>query len=119
MSRQIPRDSEAGRIIDVGTTHPRRRRWKLFLLLALVLLFILSSKGLSIYLSALWFNSLGYGPVYWYMFRLKVELFLIFFVITTGILRGGLWLVERTFSSFSFDRRTIMVNQQPVNFSPE
>jgi uncharacterized protein len=118
MAQKIYRDPDDGPLIDVGHQRPRRRRWKWLLLIAIVLLIILASRGLSIYLSALWFNSLGYSSVYWYMFRLKVELFLIFFVLTGLILRGGLWLVERAFSSFSFERRTIMVNQQPVQFSP-
>ena len=107
-----------GEIIEVGHTKPRRRRWRWWLLLAIVLLFFVASRGLSIYLSALWFGSLGYSSVYWYMFKLKIELFLIFFILTTLILRGGFWLVERAFASFAFDRRTIFVNQQPVNFSP-
>jgi len=62
--------------------------------------------------------SLGYAPVYWYMFKLKIELFLIFFVLTTALLRGAFWLIERIFASFSFDKRTIFINQQPVSFSP-
>ena len=52
------------------------------------------------------------------MFRVKIELFLIFFVLTTVFLRGAFWLIERVFSSFSFDQRTIFINQQPVSFSP-
>ena len=64
-------------VIDVGATRPRRRRrlW-LILVLAALLLFA-SSRALSIYLSALWFGSLGYSSVYWYIFKLKLELFLI------------------------------------------
>jgi uncharacterized membrane protein (UPF0182 family) len=117
MSQQISLDPN-GEIIDVGQTKPRRRRRRWWLLLAIVLPFFVASRGLSIYISALWFGSLGYSSVYWYMFKLKIELFLIFFVLTTLILRGGFWLVERAFASFAFDRRTIFVNQQPVNFSP-
>src|SRR5258708_30486389 len=106
-----------GEIIDVGHTKPRRRRvW--WLLGVIVLLIVVASRGLSIYISALWFGSLGYAPVYWYMFKLKIALFAIFFSLTVVILRAGFWLIGRAFASISFDRRTIVVNQQPVNFSP-
>ncbi len=107
-----------GEIIDVGHTKPRRRRRVWWLLGAIVLLIVVASRGLSIYISALWFDSLGYSPVYWYMFKLKIALFAIFFVLSVLILRGGLWIIERAFASIAFERRTIIVNQQPVNFSP-
>src|SRR5258708_21450713 len=117
MSQPISVD-QGGEIIDVGHTKPRRRRWGWWLLGAIVIFLFAASRGLSIYISALWFGSLGYSAVYWYMFRLKLALFAIFFVLTVLILRGSFWLIERAFASIAFDRRTIMVNQQPVNFSP-
>jgi len=117
MSQPISLDPH-GEIIDVGRIRPRRKRWRWFILLAILVLLFVASRGLSIYISALWFGSLGYSSVYWYMFKLKVELFAIFFVLTVLILRGGFWLVERAFAQFALDRRTILVNQQPVNFSP-
>src|SRR5258707_12107477 len=117
MSHPISLDPH-GEIIDVGPTRPRRKRWRWFILLAILVLLFVASRGLSIYISALWFGSLGYSSVYWYMFKLKVELFAIFFVLTVLILRGGFWLVERAFAQFALDRRTILVNQQPVNISP-
>src|SRR5437660_12604217 len=117
MSKPIPFESE-GEIIDVGPRRPKRaRRWWWLVLAGAALLF-LASRALSIYISALWFGSLGYASVYWYMFRLKIELFLIFFVLTLLILRAGLWLIERGFARFAFDSRTVFINQQPVNFSP-
>ena len=105
-------------VIDVGATRPRRRRrlW-LILVLAALLLFA-SSRALSIYLSALWFGSLGYSSVYWYIFKLKLELFLIFFLLTAAILRAGFWLVARAFAQFAIGPRTIFVNRQPVNITP-
>ena len=74
MSQQISLDPN-GEIIDVGRIKPRRRRWRWFILVAIVLLFFVASRGLSIYISALWFGSLGFSSVYWYMFKLKIELF--------------------------------------------
>src|SRR6266853_4561104 len=117
MSQPISVD-QGGEIIDVGHTKPRRRRWGWWLLGAIVIFVFAASRGLSIYISALWFGSLGYSAVYWYMFKLKIALFAIFFVLTVIILRGSFWVIERAFASIAFDRRTIIVNQQPVNFSP-
>ena len=92
VSESLPlQDSE---IIDVGP--PRRRRWRLWLIGALVVLLLILSRGLSIYLSAAWFSSLGFSAVYWYVFKLKVALFLAFAVLTLAILRTAFWLLERT-----------------------
>ncbi|HET6647363.1 MAG TPA: hypothetical protein VFH01_08555, partial [Pyrinomonadaceae bacterium] len=60
-------------VIDVAPT--RRTRWRKWALAAFVLLFIVLSRSLSIYVSALWFGSLGYSSVYWYIFKLKTGLF--------------------------------------------
>src|SRR5689334_22577373 len=105
MSKPIPFDAD-GEIIDVPTKR-RGRRWRWWLLLGLLLLLFIASRALSIYVSALWFGSLGYSQVYWYMFRLKIELFVAFLILTTLILRGGFWLVERAFGAYVLDRRTI------------
>lgn len=114
MSAPFPvSDSE---IIDVSP--PRRRRWRLWLLAGLFLLFIVLSRSLSIYLSALWFGSLGYSNVYWYILKLKVGLFLVFLILTALILRAGFSLLEKIFSVHALAPRTIMVNNQPVEFSP-
>jgi uncharacterized protein len=117
MSQPISVDPD-GDIIDVGHIKPRRRRWGWLLLGAIVLIVFAAARGLSIFISALWFGSLGYSAVYWYMFKLKIALFAIFFVLTVLILRSGFWVIERAFASIASDRRTIVVNQQPVDFSP-
>lgn len=115
MSDSFPlRDDE---VIDVGPS--KRRRWRLWLIGALVLLFIVLSRGLSIYLSAAWFSSLGFSAVYWYIFKLKVGLFIAFAVLTVLVLRTAFWLLERTFASQAMAKRTIVVNNQPIQFSPE
>src|SRR5260370_17616749 len=117
MSQPISLDQN-GEIIDVGSIKPRPRRRKWLVLIAIPVLFFIASRALSIYISALWFGSLGYSSVFWYIFKLKIELFLIFLILTTLILRAGFWLIERAFASFAFGRRTVFINQQPVNFSP-
>lgn len=84
-----------------------------------MLLLILSSRGLSIFLSAVWFESLGFSAVYWYIFKLKVVLFVAFAVLTVVLLRAAFWLLERTFASQTIGTRTILLNNQPFEFSPE
>jgi uncharacterized membrane protein (UPF0182 family) len=103
-------------LIDVSP--PRRRRWRLWVISGALLLLIVLSRSLSIYVSALWFGSIGYSAVYWYVFKLKVVLFLIFFMLTALILRGAFWLLEKAFASHTLGQRTIMLNNQPFQFSP-
>jgi uncharacterized membrane protein (UPF0182 family) len=114
MSHPFPLSDEE--IIDVPP--PRRRSWRRWLLGAVVLLFIVLSRSLSIYISALWFGSLGYSDVYWYILKFKILLFLVFFLLTALILRAGFSLLERTFAVQALTPRTILVNNQPVQFAP-
>src|SRR5438067_13450515 len=116
MSTPISFDRE-GDIIDVTPKKPRRR-WKWLILVAIVVLFFGASRSVSIYLSAAWFGSLGYASIFWFIFRAKLEIFLIFLILTTAILRSSFWLIAWAFSSFSFERRTVLINQQPVSISP-
>jgi uncharacterized protein len=103
-------------VIDVGPSRPWR--WRRWLIAIAVVLLILLSRSLSVYVSALWFDSLGYASVYWYIFKLKVLIFFIFALATIVILRTAFRLLERTFSGFAFEKRTIVINNQPVHFSP-
>jgi len=114
MSRPFPLSDEE--IID--TPPPKRRRWRRWVIAAVVLLFISLSRSLSIYVSALWFGSLGFQDVYWYILKLKVGLFVIFGLLTIFILRGAFWLLERMFSTQGLATRTILLNNQTITFSP-
>ncbi|MFN2515086.1 MAG: UPF0182 family protein [Pyrinomonadaceae bacterium] len=115
MSESFPlRDNE---VIDVEP--PRRRRWRRWVIAAVILLFIILSRGLAVYLSAAWFSSLGFSAVYWYVFKLKVGLFLTFAIVTVLLLRTAFWLLEKAFASHTIEKRTIILNNQPVQFSPE
>ena len=105
------RDNE---VIDVSP--PKRRRWGRWLVAAVVLLLIVSSRGLAIYLSAAWFDSLGFSAVYWYIFKLKVGLFLVFAIATVLLLRSALWLLEKNFSAQTLEERTILLNNKPFQF---
>jgi uncharacterized membrane protein (UPF0182 family) len=86
---------------------------------AIVLVLLVLSRSLSVYLSAAWFSSLGFSAVYWYIFKLKVGLFIAFAALTILLLRSAFWLFERAFASQTLEKRTIVVNNQPIQFSPE
>ena len=92
---------------------------RLWFIGALLLLLLILSRGLSIFLSAAWFSSLGFSAVYWYIFKLKVALFLAFALVTMAILRTAFWLIERNFATTTMAKRRIVVNNQTIQFSPE
>src|SRR6266849_2158260 len=104
-------------VIDVGG--PKRRHWRRWVLAAIALLLLILSRTLGIYLSAAWFSSLGFSSVYWYIFKLKLGLFFAFLLATAFLLRGAFWLLERHFRSHALQKRTIVVNNQTVQISPE
>jgi uncharacterized protein len=103
-------------IIDVDP--PRKRHWRRWLWLLVPVLGFAALRGLSVYVSALWFGSLGYSSVYWYIFKLKILLFVGFALVTVVLLRGAFWLLQRGFSAQVLQRRSVMVNNQPFEFSP-
>ena len=114
MSEAFPlRDNE---VIDIGP--PPRRHWRRWLIGALVLVVIVLSRGLAVYLSAAWFSSLGFSAVYWYIFKLKVGLFIAFALVTVLLLRTAFWLLEKAFAGQTTEKRTIVIKNQPVQFSP-
>ena len=88
------------------------------ILVFLAIALLTMSRLLSVYLSALWFESLGYSAVYWYIFKLKAGLFAGAAVITALILSSTFWLFQRLFGSAAFEQRTIILNNQPFQFSP-
>jgi len=108
-----PRNPE---IIDVGP--PKRRRWKIWLVVAAILLLISLSRIVSIYISALWFGSLGYSTIYWYVFKAKLALFFGSAILTALLLSATFLLFQRLFGAYAFEQRTIILNNQPFQFSP-
>ena len=105
-----------GDVIDVG---PRKRwRLKIWLVLAGLVLLFSFSRIVSVYLSALWFDSLGYSSVYWYVFKLKVALFAGSAILTALLLSATFLLFQRLFGAYAFEQRTIILNNQPFQFSP-
>lgn len=103
-------------IIDVGP--PKRRRWRIAILVAAIILLFSFSRILSVYLSALWFDSLGYSSVYWYVFKTKAALLIGFTLLTALLLSAVFLLFQRLFGAYAFENRTIVLNNQPFQFSP-
>lgn len=113
MSERFP---PSATIIDVGPK--RRRRWRIWLLVAIAIAFFSFSRIVAVYLSALWFGSLGYSQIYWYIFKLKLGLFFVFGILTALLLKTTFWLFQKLFGSSTFEQRTIILNNQPFQFSP-
>ncbi|HKY43193.1 MAG TPA: UPF0182 family protein, partial [Pyrinomonadaceae bacterium] len=112
MSSKV-RDDE---VIDVGPR--KRRRLKIWLIVAGVILLFSFSRIISIYLSSLWFESLGYSSVYWYVFKMKAALFAGSAILTALLLTATFLLFQRLFGAYAFENRTIILNNQPFQFSP-
>lgn len=112
-------DDDDNVIIEVSPEPPpRRRRWRRWVILGVLALVFALVRSLSMYISVLWFGSLGYSSVYWTIFRYKVVTFLVFFALTVLILRGALMLLERLFSTSTLESRVVVVNNQPVSIAP-
>ena len=65
----------------------KRKVWRYVILALVAVLFLYGSQFIGIYVDALWFDSLGFGDVYWYKFKLGAVLFLVFLTATFLILR--------------------------------
>ncbi|HLM24429.1 MAG TPA: UPF0182 family protein [Pyrinomonadaceae bacterium] len=111
---KIPRNAE---VIDVGPS-PKRRRLKIWIVIVAGLLLLSLSRILSIYISSLWFGSLGYSSVYWYVLKVKLALFAGSAVVTALLLSATFLLFQRLFGAYAFEKRTIILNNQPFQFSP-
>src|SRR5918993_2564182 len=107
-------DSEL-RVIDVPP--PRRRRRLLWLILAAVVIFFLLGSAVSVYVEALWFDSLGYASVYWYTVRARLALFATFSVLTFAIMRAAFWWLERSFAPSLQREFIVKLNEEHVAIS--
>ncbi|HEV8203256.1 MAG TPA: UPF0182 family protein [Pyrinomonadaceae bacterium] len=108
-----PREPE---VIDVGPR--KRRRLKIWIIVAAVVLLLSFSRIVSIYISALWFGSLGYSSIYWYIFKMKLALFFGSALLTAALLSATFLLFQKLFGALAFEKRTIVLNNQPFQFSP-
>ena len=107
-------DGPRGRIL------PRRMRWGVALFVAAVLAIILGSRTvISYWVDLLWFQSLGYGDVFWKTLSLQWTVFAIFALATFALLYGSLRALLRA-HRFALPRdHSIVVAGQPVILSVE
>ena len=116
MTRPIKPEPLDVEVIDVGPREPWH--WRRWVIVAAVIAVFILLRSASIYVEALWFDSLGYASVYWYTFRLELALFFIFALLTVITLRGAFWLFERFFETDAFSPRIVTVNNQSMEISP-
>ncbi len=91
----------------------RRRRIRLAIIAIVIGLVLGASSLLSWYIEALWFDSLGYGDVFWKTLELKSTLFCGFALATFLVVYGALRLLQPP----PLASRILYVNGQPVPLS--
>src|SRR5262245_48189974 len=107
-----------GETIDWPPSRPPQRRGRIFVLAILGILVLAAGTALSYYVDALWFDSLGYGDVFWKTLRLQSTVFTGFFAVTFGILYGTfVALKPENLNDVTGGR--IIVNGQPLNVPVE
>jgi uncharacterized protein len=99
--------------LDSSASGSSRRRVRLAVL-AVVVGLVLGARGtLSWYVDALWFDSLGFGDVFWKTLQLKSTLFCGFTLATFLIVYAALRLLQPA----DLATRLLYVNGQPVSLS--
>ena len=101
---------------------PRRRssRWsrRLLLLIALAFgIFLAGRIALSYWVDLLWFQSLGFGSVYWKTLGLQVASFLVFAVVTFLFLYGAFAAIRRSHQDDLPNFHSIVIAGQPISLS--
>jgi len=116
MLRLVSKVLRTPEVIDVG---PRKsKRLKILIVAGAILLLVVLSRIVTVYISALWFESLGYSSVYWYVFKAKLALFAVSAILTALLLSATFMLFQKLFGAYAFESRTIVLNNQPFQFSP-
>jgi len=93
---------------------PPKRRFGRFLVLGLLALIIFGGgAALSFYVDALWYDSLGFGSVFWRTLRVQGTVFVVFMALTFFILYGSL-LALRPDKLGELTGGTVLINGQPI-----
>ena len=107
-------------IIDV-TPRPQfapKRRWWIAAV-ALPLVFLALMYGISVYVEAVWFDSIGFARRFWTAYTVSWTLFAVFAVLTFAVLRAGFFALERLFGLSNLaPRKIILNNQQAIDVNP-
>ena len=110
---RFPGSSQPEGRVRPPTRTGRRPSSRLALLAAVLVLFFGAGTFISWYVEALWFESLGYGDVFWTTITLKTVTFWSFTLATFLVLFGAF----RALRPASGTGRVLYVNGQPVTFS--
>ncbi|HZL27562.1 MAG TPA: UPF0182 family protein, partial [Acidobacteriaceae bacterium] len=95
-----------------------RGRRRVFLLAVLVLGVLWCGRtALSYWVDLLWFQSLGYGEVFWKSIGLQAADFVFFAVATFLILYGAFLAIRRSHEADLPKARAIVIGGRPINFS--
>src|SRR5271155_1579836 len=106
--------------IDWPRAYPPRRRRSLLLILAvLVGIAFVGRTALSYYVDVLWFESLGYGAVYWKTLSLQWGIFAVFAAATFLILFGSFLALKRAHLPDLPSGHTIFIGGKPLKLPVE
>src|SRR5271165_2624458 len=107
--------------IDWPPPHPPRHRRRSFLLILAVLAGVLfaARTTLSYYVDVLWFESLGYGDVFWKTLSLQWGVFGTFTAATFLILYGSFLALKRAHLPDLPSGHTIFIGGQPLKLPVE
>ncbi len=97
---------------------PRRRRILILALLVIAILFG-ARTALSYVVDLLWFQSLGFGGVYWTTFGLEAGIFAAATLLTFLVLYGAFFLIRRSHAGDLPSARALVIGGRPVNLSVE
>ncbi len=100
------------------TSSRRRSRRGLLILIAVVAIVVLGSRtALSYWVDLLWFNSLGYGDVFWKSRELEWGIFAAFFILTFIILLGTFSALKLAHADDLPSDHSLIIGGQEVNLS--
>jgi hypothetical protein len=100
-------------------TPPRRRSHRgFFFFIAIIAALLLGSRTvLSYWVDLLWFNSLGYGDVFWKTRGLEWGIFAAFFILTFLIVLGTFSVLKHAHAGDLPSDHTLIIAGQEVNLS--
>src|SRR5437016_7291468 len=98
---------------------PRRRRFLFLIVVVLAVIVIGGRTGLSYYVDVLWFESLGYGDVFWKTLGLQWGIFAAFAAATFLILYGSFLALKRAHLPNLPSGHTILIGGQPLKLPVE
>src|SRR6266566_3048161 len=106
--------------IDWPRMHPPRRRRRFLLILAVLgVIFLGGRTALSYYIDVLWFESLGYGEVFWKTLGLQWGIFTAFAAATFLILYGSFLTLKRAHLPDLPSGQTIFIGGHPLKLPVE